>query len=313
MTGNSDVAAYSIASKQITSSDGEEKTLLMVTVRGSYGAEWLSDFNLGSEAMSGSNDTDGGSDEATGASADGDASSGAGAASDSGSDSSTETGTEHYGFSKAADDVIDDLEQMIAELAAEDDDIVLLFCGHSRGGAIANLAAAHADEISQGDDALTSLDSIFAYTFATPTVTTYGTVDDDLYANIFNILNPSDIVPRFPLESWGYERYGTDIWLPSIDDDGFNAKYLLMQEMFYAVVGVTSPSVPSDKYEVDALIEKLSEAIDSPSDLVKPSSIWALVSGILRDVDIMQVLCSHYPSTHVAWLQATSEEDLTFE
>lgn len=45
-SGATDTVAYTIATKKITSPTGEQKTLVAVAVRGSYGSEWLSDFNI---------------------------------------------------------------------------------------------------------------------------------------------------------------------------------------------------------------------------------------------------------------------------
>ena len=30
----------------------------------------------------------------------------------------------------------------------------------------------------------------------------------------------------------------------------------------------------------------------------------SVVRGVLADIDVMQVLCSHYPSVYIAWMQA---------
>ena len=47
LVGSSDVAAYTLASKTIASDgDGKPVTLLFVGIRGTYGAEWLSNFNF---------------------------------------------------------------------------------------------------------------------------------------------------------------------------------------------------------------------------------------------------------------------------
>ena len=45
-SGATDTVAYTIATKKIASPTGEQKTLVAVAVRGSYGSEWLSDFNI---------------------------------------------------------------------------------------------------------------------------------------------------------------------------------------------------------------------------------------------------------------------------
>ena len=85
---------------------------------------------------------------------------------------------------------------------------LILVCGHSRGAACANLIGLLLDETAG------SPDDVFVYTFATPT-TLRGEALQKSYPNIFNHINPCDMVPLVPLTGWGYGRAGTDIILPA--------------------------------------------------------------------------------------------------
>lgn len=38
---------------------------------------------------------------------------------------------------------------------------------------------------------------------------------DGLYNNIWNIVNPNDIITKFPLAQWGFTRFGTDLFIPT--------------------------------------------------------------------------------------------------
>ena len=270
LTGTDDVVAYSVATKRVTSEDGAQKTLFLVSIRGSYGSEWLSDLNMGSAAAYDM-------DEIT-----------------------------HEGFAQAAREIVDELAARITEEAGlgGTDDICLLFTGHSRGAATANIAAAYADEMSQGLRVLAPLESIYCYTFATPEVTTFDTAHDALYDNIFNIMNPSDMVPRLPLASWGYERYGHDLWLPGYGDEGFAEKYDDMCEVFEANTGVECPYVPEDRGHVDKLVEDLGREIPTADDLASAGGVFSLAHDLLADVNPMQVLYGHYPSVYIAWMQS---------
>ena len=67
-----------------------------------------------------------------------------------------------------------------------------------------------------GADSLAGIDRVYAYTFASPATTLNAQAHDARYANIFNIANPSDIMPYLPLRTWGYERYGIDKALPAL-------------------------------------------------------------------------------------------------
>lgn len=81
----------------------------------------------------------------------------------------------------------------------------IMVCGHSRGAACANLLGMLLDERYNET-------SVYTYTFATP-MTIRPAYFENTCSNIFNIINPGDLVPRMPLDCWGYARIGTDIFL----------------------------------------------------------------------------------------------------
>ena len=272
ITGTDDVVAYSVAAKRVTGGGGAEKTLFLVSIRGSYGSEWLSDLNMGDAAAYDM-------DEIT-----------------------------HEGFAQAAREIVDVLAERVTEEAGLDgtNDICLLFTGHSRGAAVANIAAAYADEMSQGLRVLAPLEGIYCYTFATPEVTTFDNARDALYDNVFNVMNPSDLVPRLPLASWGYERYGHDLWLPGHGDEGFGEKYEAMCKIFEANTGVGCPYVPEDRERVDRLVEDLAREIPTADDLATLGGGATVVKDLLADVNPMQVLYGHYPSVYIAYMQSVN-------
>lgn len=273
ITGAVDVVAYSVATKRVRNDDGAEKTLYLVSVRGSYGSEWLSNFNMSDAA-----------------------------------DYDLET-LDHVGFMLAANEIVDDLAARLSE-DGSGKDVALLFCGHSRGAATANLAASYADVMATGSRPLAPLDSIYCYTFATPGVTEFLNVNDPIYDNIFNIMNPSDLAPRLPLASWGYMRYGNDLWLPGVGDEAFDEHYDQMRAAFRENVGVESFYVPEDRWRIDKLVEDLGREIPTAADLTSVGGLVALVGNLLGNVDPMQVLYGHYPNVYIAWMQAIGAEDL---
>lgn len=277
LTGTDDVVAYSVATKRITDADGNERTLYLVAIRGSYGSEWLSDLNMGDAS---NYDMD---------------------------------AIDHEGFMRAAQEIVDDLEQRITEDVELNGvgDVSLLFCGHSRGAATANLAAAYANERTQGLSPLAPLENIYCYTFATPTVTPVAHAHEALYDNIFNIMNPSDLVPRLPLESWGYRRYGRDFYLPGAGDAAFDEHYDEMRAAFEENVGAESPYVPEDRARVDALVEELGRQVPTVDDLASVGGVASVMRDLLMDINVMQVLYSHYPNVYIAWMQVIDGDDLT--
>lgn len=278
-----DVVAYSVASKQITNSKtGEKKTLLLVSVRGSYGAEWLSDVNMGNPAEL---DLD---------------------------------AADHEGFAMAAEEIVDALADRVTALSKErgtdaPQDIAVLFTGHSRGAATANLAASYADDMTTSLRTIAPLDGIYAYTFATPELTLMGNTGEPLYDNIFNILNPSDMVPRMPLAAWGFGRYGHDLWLPEPGTERFDELFADMEKHYRANTEANNPSEPGDVERVDRFERDMAESIADKDDFISLGGIGASVRSLVTDMDAMQVLCSHYPNAYIAWMQAVEATDLRTE
>lgn len=89
----------------------------------------------------------------------------------------------------------------------ENPDTPILVCGHSRGAAVANLLGMLLNE-TRGQE------NVYCYTYATPT-TYRGEEPKEGCENIFNIINPCDVVPMLPVSGWGFYRVGNDIILPN--------------------------------------------------------------------------------------------------
>ncbi len=156
--------AWTLGKKQILHG-GETRTLLLVSVRGTNGGEWYSNFDFAPSR-----------DEET---------------------------CYAENFLGCAQDVLEGLRET---LEAEERPLILL-CGHSRGAACANLLGVLLDD-ERGSE------GIYVYTFATPT-TVRGEMLERSYPNIFNLLNPCDIVTLLPPPTLGFGRAGTDILLPN--------------------------------------------------------------------------------------------------
>jgi len=95
--------------------------------------------------------------------------------------------------------MVDYIEAFLTELGLSTDpaDNLIVFGGHSRGGAVVNIAAVYGMKTGKY-----LLDQTFIYTFATPNTTTNQ--DYSYYPNIFNIVNSSDPVTRVPPYAWRY-------------------------------------------------------------------------------------------------------------
>ena len=137
---------------------------------------------------------------------------------------------EHEGFRKAADEVLNELTALIRSDKHRPEDVFIWLTGHSRGAAVANLAAASL-AMGKAGEGLVDPENVTAYTFACPAVTR-GDAGD--LKNIYNYNNPYDLIPALPMgeEGWNFDRYGTTITLS--DEDG---TYYEMMRRFRTVTG----------------------------------------------------------------------------
>ena len=150
-----------------------------VVIRGTSGLEWFSNFNM----------------------VDSDA-----------------HGGRHPGFDTAANKVIENLDSVFANDGIAASDTTILFTGHSRGAAVANILAAHYNTNNE----FAPSDNIYAYTFACPAVTKHPSED----SNIFNFNITGDAVPAVPLAAWNYYRNGIDCPMGTGAGPAFSTRYL---------------------------------------------------------------------------------------
>ena len=113
-------------------------------------------------------------------------------------------GTVAEGFGQAAEEVTALTLEKAREYADASGKEISRCCfwimGHSRGGAVSNLAGAALSE-QYGQE------NVYVYTFAAPNVSK----EVKEYPNIRNYIVAEDIVPYVPPEIWGYRRNGRDI------------------------------------------------------------------------------------------------------
>lgn len=118
----------------------------------------------------------------------------------------------HEGFKHAEEELLGRLTSYMAAHAIDGSQACIWVTGHSRGAAVANLLAADLNEGALGF----STNRVFAYTFAAPSCTRRPDATSERFANIFNIVNPEDYIPRLPLHGWGFKRFGQVLYLPSV-------------------------------------------------------------------------------------------------
>lgn len=271
--GTHDVAAYTFASKAVPGPEGQPCTLIFVGIRGSYGVEWISNFNL-ADAGEGSGD--------------------------------------HRGFAAAEEEVARALAAYASDVGANPAATRILITGHSRGGAIANLLAARLDHADGTAGELAPASGVYAYTFATPGCTRSAEHGNARYGNVFNVLNQADIVPQLPLSIWGYERYGTDVTLPSVSSAGFDALYGSMRRAFERNTGVKLSCDESTLAALDAFEDRASGVLPSADALASPTGIAGAVQTLLG-TDAGAALMSHCPDSYIAWMQSVSGTSLSYD
>ena len=167
------------------------------------------------------------------------------------------------GFKGAADGMYTALQKYLRQINVDKSHIRLWVTGFSRGGAIANLLGARLSE-----EIGISADKIFVYGFAVP-----RTVQKNVkvrYENIFNIINQCDLVPRVPLQSWGYERYGIDRFLPCVSRNSgwYSSVRTDMEKYFNKMMNLSVPTtiyslMPAQERALDVLLAYLSDIIPS--------------------------------------------------
>lgn len=265
LMGSPDVAAYTLAGKTLASDGaGQPTTLIFVGIRGTYGAEWLSNFNiLGRSAKD----------------------------------------PDHRGFKAAEEEVEAAVRDYARELGADPSRTRILVTGHSRGGAIANLLAADLANPHDGDAALAPSSGIFAYTFAAPCATRAGNRHDPVFDGIFNVVNEADIVTQLPLSSWGFGRYGSTIELPSASSARFDDAYATAQNAYRQNTGFALGCDEDALAALHAFGSKASGHVPAAEDLASPLGIFGTIQSLIG-LDVSAALDAHYPDTYIAWMQA---------
>lgn len=207
-----DQVGFTLATKRVWL-DGRLRDVLLILVRGTFGrTEWLSNMNMCNTW--GRNPS---------------------------ADASTLPDL-HEGFARAADAVQSAVEAYVAAHVVDLATAKVLVTGHSRGAAVANILGARLDDGAFLKGVVPQ--NAFIYTFATPNSIIGPHVDCTAprYGNIFNILNPEDLVPLVPLGVWQARRYGTDLMLKNFDALSlygvcFDPAYNAMKDNFKAMTG----------------------------------------------------------------------------
>lgn len=186
--------------------------------------------------------------------------------------------TVHEGFGKAEKSLLANLNKYAESLKLNPSTTKVLITGHSRGAAVANLLAADLSDTEQ----LADVSNIYGYTFATPNV---ARIEDNTYLNIFNAVNPADIVTMIPLQKWGYGKYGVTYTLPE-----------------------ASQLPPETITSSQKLLGQLETMAPTLQEFYNNKLAILLVQGNMIQSSITDM---HYPATYLNWLDQVDSSKLT--
>lgn len=139
----------------------------------------------------------------------------------------------HEGFDEASSDILKFLKDYISENSITGD-IKLWITGYSRGAAAANIVSGKIDSGETFQDCLLNPHDMYSYNFEPPMgdITNSTQVNENCQ-NIFNIVNPSDPVPKVAPGVFGFIRCGIDKVLPSpINSSTYNIDKENMLKMY---------------------------------------------------------------------------------
>lgn len=183
-----------VAANKKIKDNNDEYTLIAVAVRGGgYESEWASNFTIGTSGQA-------------------------------------------SGFDNAKSQVLEFIKDYIADSENEiSGKIKLWITGYSRAAATTNLVAGEIDKgFSLGNNITLDNSDLFAYCFETP----MGALKSDnvhsaKYKNIWNIINKNDPVTKVAMSDLGFDRYGTDHYLPDTLTDSYFVKHLPIMLGYY--------------------------------------------------------------------------------
>lgn len=167
--------------------------------------------------------------------------------------------TEHSGFSAAADYSLEMFEEYLTRHNLKKENFSLCITGHSRGGAVANICA---KRLIEGG----GFSSIIAYTFASPNTTTAENAHSEKFRSIYNIINTEDFICYIPLEKWGYQRYGTDLELPTAGEKENREIYEKMQSEFLLKTGYNHTGYTGGHSDVESFLSAAGNLAPTISD-----------------------------------------------
>lgn len=168
---------------------------------------------------------------------------------------------EAAGFSNAADQVMESIENYIDKYNLQDEidagNVKFWIAGYSRGGATANITAKRLIE-KYADGTSGKNNQVFAYTCEAPmggADVAEKLSDKTKYYCIHNMINAVDVVPLVAPKEMCFKRYGVDHFIPGSAAGGIDVKNTTEKR-----TGSTSTPRTVYRDNAEALIKQLDEA-----------------------------------------------------
>lgn len=111
---------------------------------------------------------------------------------------------DHAGFRAAAETLLEDLDDYINTYHHQNSKFI--FTGYSRGGGVINMCA---KLLYEDQNKIIKDENCYFYTYEAPK----GCESYHDYDNVFNIVNPADLIPMIAPTEYGFYRVGKDIVL----------------------------------------------------------------------------------------------------
>lgn len=259
-------------------------------------------------------------------------------------------GARHAGFERSAKQVTDSVFAYMESAKLSGKRVKFWITGFSRAAAVANVTAHNLNAAVYDGTLAISPDDVFAYTFESPRTVTTDEPGFDSDKNIFNIINPADIVTQIPPAEWGYVRYGIDCPLPTDEDSEDyavkKAREIAEMEKILAAAGMGDPAAEAETRSA-SIDNQTSRNIQFVSDLAatfvdhqnyadncERDMCNLVVSALGEDGNLLALLLnnpfpnalevifgymanfetvfnSHYPELELAWMDALTEEELS--
>ncbi len=213
------------------------------------------------------------------------------------------SGERHEGFASAAELIENRVLGYLYRQHLNDSRIKLWISGFSRAAAVANLVGADLTDMG-----LVPASDLFVYTFATPRAArnVQGT-----YPNIFNIIGKMDVVPLMVPGSWGYRRYGTDLFTPAQETDSdYPARRERVKLSFEKLTGNPFWNNVGGDLQLHLFVAYLVYCMESPE--IYAGYLEDSVAGMIESdsaVDLAREIRSLYETTELADRQTQEEID----